>query len=167
MNRIFTVLITLSISISTSAAMVRVVEVQDARTLLIERDGKRESLTLAGVAITDDANAAQLLRWTLRDAWVFTENGLVYRSPDALFINRELVTRGYARATQHGIEPESHLIVTYLGEVNAPAPSALSGQPIRTGSGTSRRSSAPRSPRTRPSAHKPAAARARRGSTAH
>ena len=165
MNRILTVLFTLSISISTSAAMVRVIDVQDARTLVIERDGKRETLTLDGIVITDEAQATQMLRWTLRDAWILADKGLVYRSPDALFVNRELVVRGYARATQHGIEPESRLVVTYLGELNPPWPSQLSGLPTRTGSGTYRRSPTPRLRKTPPAA-RPKRAKSR-ASTAH
>lgn len=147
--------------------MVRVVDVQDAHTLVVERNGARESLALAGITVTDDARAEELLRWTLRDAWVFTENGLVYRSPDALFINRELVLRGYARATQHGIEPQSNLIVTYLGEVNPAWTSPLSETARRTNSGTYPRSSAPPPPRSRTATPKSGAARSSRASTSH
>jgi hypothetical protein len=58
----------------------------------------------------------------------------VYRSPDALFVNRELVLRGFARATLPEVEPAQHVIVTYLGTmkgVGVRAPAAR-----ETGSGS-------------------------------
>lgn len=141
-------------ALRTDAAMVRVVRIDDGRTITIDRNGRHETVSLAGVTITDDARARELLRWTALNAWVLLEpaaNGfLVYRSPDALFLNRELVLRGYARATQHGIEPELRAPSRYLGEINPPA--AASGSGTRTGSGTSRRSSAPPSRPPRPPA---------------
>jgi len=145
-------------ALSSHAEMVRVVEVRDSQTLVIERNGTRESVRLAGLAILDETRATQLLRWTVGTSWVLVERHaggghLVYRSPDALFVNRELVARGYARATLHGIEEQPNVIVTYLGEINPPAIAS----PPQTGSGTSRRSSArparqtrtPRAPRIR------------------
>lgn len=136
------------------AAMVRVVDVQDGRTLVIDRNGTREAVRLAGVAILDEARAADLLRWNVVSTWVLVEprpsgDALVFRSPDALFINRELVLRGYARATEHGIEPERNVIVTYLGEIHGAAPPVTASARSRTSSDTSRRSSAQRSPRAR------------------
>ena len=137
------------------AAMVRVVAVENGRTLVIDRNGTRETIRLAGVALTDDVRARELLRWTAVDAWVMLEPAeggefLVYRSPDALFLNRELVLRGFAQATAHGIEPELRAPSRYLGEINPPAMQqpqrrAVSEPKPRTGSGTGRRSSAPRS----------------------
>lgn len=148
--KILSIILFLTTVVSARGAMVRVVEVRDARTLVIERNGAREDIRLAGIAITDEPRAAQLLQWTVANSWVLVErhpagDHLVWRSPDALFINRELVSRGYARATQHGIEVEPNVIVTYLGELNPPAIS----RPQQTGTGTSRRSSASRSPKTR------------------
>lgn len=130
------------------AAMVRVVRIDDGRTITIDRNGTHEQVRLAGVTITDDARARELLRWTTLGTWVMLEpsgNGefLVYRSPDALFLNRELVLRGFARATQHGIEPELRAPSRYLGELDPPP--VVSAPGTRTGSGTSRRSSAQRS----------------------
>ncbi len=129
--------------------MVRVTAVVDGRTIEVEHAGVRERVTLAGVAITDPLRATELLRWTIGSFWVMLEstpNGaLVYRSPDALFVNRELVLRGYARATMAGIEPENRLAVTYLGEINPPAVTA----PPRTRSDTRLRPPARRSPPAR------------------
>ncbi len=132
-------------------AMVRVVDVRDARTLVIERNGARETVSLAGVAIVDEQRATDLLRWNVVSTWVMVEphasgGYLVFRSPDALFINRELVLRGYARATEFGIEPDRNLAVTYLGTLDPPR---ITSPSPGTSSGTSRRSTASRPPKTR------------------
>jgi hypothetical protein len=146
-------------AIRVDAAMLRVVGVEDGRTLVVERDGARETIRLAGITVVDEGQAAVLLQWTVGTSWVLVEpqpggGHFVYRSPDALFVNRELVMRGFARATQYGIEPVSNLRVTYLGEVdpagNRPAArTTVSADPSRTDIGTSRRSSARPSRRTR------------------
>lgn len=143
------ILISLLIAIRVDAAMVRVVDVQNGRTIVIERNGAREAIQLAGVQIVDERRATDLLRWNVVSTWVLVEphasgGHLVFRSPDAMFVNRELVLRGYAYATAQGIEPDRNLHVTYLGEVDPiarPKPSATAKAP-RTGSGTSPRSSA-------------------------
>jgi hypothetical protein len=142
-------LIGILFAIRVDAAMVRVVDVQDGRTLVIERNGSREPVRLAGLTIVDEARAVDLLRWTVVSFWVMLEphagGGYVaYRSPDALFINRELVLRGYARATAQGIEPERNLVVTYLGVIDPP----LSSTASQSRTDTSRRSPATRAPRT-------------------
>lgn len=135
--------------------MVRVVAIEDGKTITIERGGVRERVKLAGVEITDDAKARELLRWTAIDAWVMLEAAeggefLVYRSPDALFLNRELVLRGYARPTLPSIQPDLRPPSRYLGELNPPLGPAqkapgktVSERSSRTRSGTSRRSTAP------------------------
>lgn len=145
-HRILVLVISLFIAWSAEAAMVRVASIDDARTITIERNGTRERLRLAGIEITDDAHARDLLQWTLDSRWVMVErtaNGeyFVWRSPDALFINRELVLRGYARATLAAITPESTLSVTYLGTYDPPR-SVTTARELRTGSGTRSRSSA-------------------------
>jgi len=137
--------------------MVRITGVLDGQTLLA---GERR-IALAGVAVTDEKSAKALLEWTVVSRWVMVEEAagghLVYRSPDALFVNRELVTRGYARATLPEIEPASTLIVTYLGTLNPTTAAPLPAQaPARTapaagsGSGTRSRSSSSRSRSPRP-----------------
>lgn len=156
-------ILSLTLAVCAQARMVRVVSVDDPRTLTVEHGGKREQIQLAGVEILHPHEAAQLLRWTVGSAWVLAEQHpgggcLVYRSPDALFVNRELVMRGYARATAFGIEPESNLRVTYLGQVEAPVISPPSGTrtdryprsttpPTRRKSGTAKAS--PAAPRSR------------------
>ena len=144
----FLSLISFSICISADAAMLRVGGVQDGRTILIERSGKQEAMVLGGVEIVDEARARDLLQWTLDSAWVMAERTaagevLVYRTPDALFINRELVRRGYARATIREVGPELRLNITYLGHVDPPGmQSRLSAPEPRTRNDTDRRSRA-------------------------
>lgn len=101
--------------------MARVAAAVDGQTLLIERNGIGEHIQLAGIIVTDDHAARELMQWTLAGKWVMVEElpgggALVYRSPDALFVNRELVSRGFARPTLPAIEPPQHVRVTYLGE---------------------------------------------------
>ena len=158
--RFFSVVVFSLLTFGLEAAMVRVVSIEDGRTIVVDRNGTRERVRLAGVEITDDARSRELLRWTAVEAWVMLEAAghgefLVYRSPDALFLNRELVLRGFARATLPGIEPELRAPARYLGTIDPPAtrsrpPAKVSDERrSQTGSGTSRRSKAPRSPRSR------------------
>jgi hypothetical protein len=146
------------LSLRAEGGMLRVTGMVDGRTLLV---GERR-IVLAGVAVTDEQSARTLLEWTVVSRWVMVQETaggyLVYRSPDALFVNRELVARGFARATSPEIEPASTLIVTYLGTINPTSPSpALAAAPVRTeraagnGSGKRSRSSSgrSRSPRRR------------------
>jgi len=137
-HRILILAICLFTALTADAAMVRVTAIEDSRTITIDRDGTLETIRLAGVEITDDKHALDLLRWTLASHWVMLERTtsgehLVWRSPDALFVNRELVVRGYARATLAAVAPESTLIVTYLGEYN---PIATRPTPAATARGT-------------------------------
>jgi hypothetical protein len=154
MKYIFTILLSLTVVVRAHAAMVRVIAVQDGRTLIVEHEQTRATIRLAGVVITDATRATELLRWTVGTAWVLVEKHpsgehLVYRSPDALFINRELVLRGYARATLHGIEPEPQLRVTYLGQWNPSGPALTAPKSPGSDRGTSPRSSAKEKPKSR------------------
>jgi hypothetical protein len=156
--KLIPLILSLTMAVSAQARMVRVVSVEDPRSVTVEAGGRLERLELAGVEILDSQNAARLLQWTIGTAWVMAEQHpgggfLLYRSPDALFVNRELVVRGYARATAFGIEPESNLKVTYLGQFDPVTASARG-----TDSGTSRRSTAKPSPKT-PRRSAPASAR--------
>ena len=78
---------------ATAAPMVRVLEVVDGRTIVIDEAGRRSTIALAGVDFTDEeaaAAAAHLGRLVLGQ-WVLVERGgFVYRSPDALNINSEM-----------------------------------------------------------------------------
>ena len=143
--------------------MVRVVAIEDGRTITVDRAGTRARIPLAGVQITDDARARELLKWTALETWVMLEPAeggefLVYRSPDALLLNRELVVRGYARSTLAALDAQLRPPSRYLGEIDLPAPSKEKKQPrarvtetpgSRKSSGTSRRSTAPPSRRAR------------------
>lgn len=129
------------------AGMVRVTGVIDGRTIVVERAGKPVTVTLAGIELTDEPSARALLQWTLVSQWVMLEQqagggAFVYRSPDALFVNRELVMRGLARATLASVEPPQHVTVTYLG--------TLRGMGVRTpsaaGSGSGKKPPAPPRP---------------------
>jgi hypothetical protein len=152
--RITLLVLTLFIALRADAAMVRVTGIASGRSIVVERNGKSETIALAGVAIVDEISARAMLQWTLLNTWVSLEarpgGYLVYRSPDALFVNRELVTHGFARATLPEIPPHQHVVITYLGTLHPmPKGAAASMEPkpstgrVRgTGSGTSPRSPA-------------------------
>ena len=152
--RILFFLVSLSLVVRLDASMVRVVGVTDGRTLVVERGGARVQVRLAGIELIDDRNARTLMEWTLVSSWVMLDEQTggafyVYRSPDALFVNRELVARGFARATLPFIEPPRHVTVTYLGSLRGVGLRTPSGP--GTGSGTSAPAPAKpsRSPRRR------------------
>jgi len=139
-HRIFFFVFSLFVVARTHAALVRVIDVVDGRTLVIERRGVPETVQLAGIALTDDSGARTMMKWTLVSTWVMLEaqpdgGHFVYRSPDALFVNRELVLRGFARATLPAIEPAQHVIVTYLGTMNV-GTNAPAKAPAARGSGS-------------------------------
>jgi len=110
-----------------AAPLTRVARVVDSRTIVL--DGGN-TVTLRGVDVppADEAMAAEYLGSLLGNAWVLVENGGdVYRSPDALYVNGQLITHAY-RGTAR---------MTYLGEsmpgprarTVAPAPRAM---PVRS-----------------------------------
>lgn len=152
-----TLLFSISLLFATvsNAAMVRVVSVADARTIVVEDHGAQTKVTLAGIEITDARNAKMLLEWTLASSFVMLEaregGALVYRSPDALLINRELVLRGFARATRAEILPQQQAAVTFLGTLDLGVPRQSTRVRSGTGNGSGRpaRPSAPRRPRSR------------------
>ena len=130
--------------------MVRVTGVVDGQTLVVDRGGTAVPIKLAGLDIVDHNGARSLLRWTVGTSWVMLDElagggYLVYRSPDALFINRELVARGFARATLPAIEPQPNVIVTYLGTLYAPGPPPAKS-PAATGTGSDKTSRNPARP---------------------
>ncbi len=130
--------------------MVRVTGVADGRTLVVDRGGVAVQVKLAGLDVVDHNGARSLLRWTVGSSWVMLEEQagggyLVYRSPDALFVNRELVARGFARATLPAIEPQSNVVVTFLGTLYAPGPPPAKS-PRAGGTGSERSSRAPARP---------------------
>jgi hypothetical protein len=127
MKRFFSILVFCLFALPLGAnTMVRVARVTDSRTIVL--DGGR-TVTLRGVDIppADEAMAADYLRSLLGNGWVLVEDGDVYRSPDALYVNGQLITHAYRGAAR----------MTYLGEsmpsararTVAPAPRAM---PART-----------------------------------
>lgn len=81
--------------------MARFSRVIDSRTIVVERNGGTEVVHLANVAIpaADEQAARDYLIDKLTGSFVYVENGNVYRSPDALFINRELAYGAYASSS--------------------------------------------------------------------
>jgi hypothetical protein len=159
-HRIFAIVLFVLVATHAEGAMYRVLEVVDGRTIVVDRAGARATVILAGVDLVDEDAARALLDWTLASAWVMLEKQpggcFVYRTPDAMFLNRELVLRGYARSTLPGVEPPQTVPVTYLGQLrpSAGAPTMTEQRAApkpKSGSGTRRRSPArpSRSPRRR------------------
>jgi len=105
----------LSASSLLAAPMVRVIDVKDARTLIVDRAGIPAEVRLGDVAIPpgEEAAAIEFLRLKVVQHFVMVESNArgdayVYRSPDALFINGELLRRAYlARGTEMIIVGES------------------------------------------------------------
>lgn len=78
---------------SANAAMVRVVEVVDALTIIVDDNGRQSTVTLAGVDLTagEEDLAAGYLRQLVAGKWVLVEaGGFVYRSPDGLCVNNAM-----------------------------------------------------------------------------
>lgn len=95
---------------SLTAAMSRVVEIRDSRTVVVQTDGVDVVTELRDVAVPKDDEPAALeyLRRTLDGRWVYAEDGDVYRSPDGLHVNDAMRRRAWLGAT-------------YLGELAFPA----------------------------------------------
>jgi hypothetical protein len=162
---IYITLISIFLALPVSAGtMAHVLRIGEHATVIVEVNGREATYHLAGIEITNAPAAQELLRWSVGTSWVMLEPApnagegfvYVYRSPDALFINRELVERGYARATLPAVAPASYVPVTYLGELNPPA--ITSERARSSGKGTGRPSKA--SPARPSPSRKPARARA-------
>lgn len=133
--------------------MVRVVAISGPSTIVVERDGVRSTVQLSGIEVIDAHNATALLRWSLGSSWVMIEAGQVYRSPDGMLVNAELVKKGFARFI--GADPFPHTPAVYLGELDLgkrPAPAAKAKAPVRRVQPARRLPvrSRPRSPRRAP-----------------
>ena len=90
--------------INASAAMSKVIEVRDSRTLVVETAGVSSTVVLRGVTVEarEERAALKHIRSLLFNAWVYVENGEVYRSPDGLFVNGEMKRRAWYGATYMG-----------------------------------------------------------------
>jgi hypothetical protein len=122
--------------------MARFAKVIDSRTIVVERVNVTEVVHLTNVDVPaeDEQAARQYLQEKLAGSYVYVENGNVYRSPDALFINRELAFAAYSAPS---------LKMRVFGEIN-PGPRA---QP---------RATPVRAPMQVPRAHAPARRERRR-----
>jgi hypothetical protein len=104
--------------------MARFSKVIDSRTIVVERIGGTEVVHLTNVAIPseDEQAARDYLEEKLAGSYVYVEDGNVYRSPDALFINRELAYGAYAAAATK---------MRVFGEVNPGPRPQKSAAPVR------------------------------------
>lgn len=153
--RFTTLILVLSFASTVEAAMnARVVSVRDSRTIVITTPGGPENVRLHGIAVTDEAEATTFLRVLLTGAYVFidprSDGALVYRSPDALFVNGELVRRGYATATSAEVLPKPRVAMIYIGELN-PAQRGESREKPETSARKPVKPAKPRAPRARAS----------------
>ena len=139
---------TLFVTAPASASMVRAAGAADRQTILLEGGG---TLRLRGVdlPIDDEPAAREYLHRLVSGLWIYVEDGDVYRSPDALFINGEMSRRAWRSGTK----------MTYLGESFPAPPSRASA---RAATNTTFRARSPRRPphrtahRTAHSARRPA-----------
>jgi hypothetical protein len=102
-----------------SAAMSRVVEIRDSRTIVVATNGRVETIALCDVRLfpQEEQAATAFLRQTLSDKWVYIEGGDVWRSPDALYVNDAMRRRAWLR-------------MTYLGQLDVdPAPKKVTPSP--------------------------------------
>jgi len=95
-----------------SAVMSRVVAVTDSRTIVVDTGGVRSIVVLKGVTIAADEETVvtDFLRRLVTGSWVLVEQGDVYRSPDALYVNAEMIRRAWRT-------PKN---MRYLGEWDPP-----------------------------------------------
>lgn len=119
----FLAFVFLFLGFSLSAGMVRVIEVVDGRTIVVDDNGRHTTITLGGVAFAgeESAEAAAYLRRLVLRQWVLVEpGGFVYRSPDALLVNGDMSRhpwRGVPRFVYLGIVDPG----TGSGRAKAPA----------------------------------------------
>ena len=105
-----------------AGTMVRVARVIDSRTIVLD-GGTTVTLRGVDIAAADEAMAADYLRSILGNTWVLIENGGdVYRSPDALYVNGQLIMHAYRGAARMTYLGES--MPGPLGHAVAPAPRA-------------------------------------------
>ena len=122
--------------------MVHVVRIAGPSTIVVEHDGVSSEVRLTGIEITDPTKAFAYLTWTIGSSWVMVEDGRVYRSPDALLINDDLVRKGYARSTSATLVTQTPAV--YLGELDperaakSRPPRAKAAKPLRVRSRTVR-----------------------------
>ena len=138
-----------SLVISSQAAMaaipmVRFVRVADSRTIVVAHlNGPEEVVHLSNVDVPaeDETAARAFLQQSLAGTFVYVENGRVYRSPDALFINRELAYGAYATPG---------LKMYYLGQVSPGAHAQAAPRATPAAAPATKKASRPPVPQHRP-----------------
>lgn len=113
---------TLCLAIPSPASMVRAAGAADRQTILLEGGG---TIRLRGVDLPPDEEPAarEYLQRLVGGLWIYSENGDVYRSPDAVFVNAEMARRAWKSGTK----------MTYLGESFPAPPSRVSARPTASG----------------------------------
>ena len=113
-----------------SAAMSRVVAETDSRTIVVEAGGVRSPVVLKGVSIAaeEETLAVDYLRRLIAGSWVLVDDGDVYRSPDALYINAVMIRHAWRTPPN----------MKYLGEFNPPGVAAAGRRRPGAGAATSR-----------------------------
>lgn len=116
--------VVVSPSVMAAVPMARFSKVIDSRTIVVERIDGTEVVHLTNVNIpaADEQAVRDYLTEKLTGSYVYIENGNVYRSPDALFINRELAYGAYA---------SSSLKMRVFGEINPGPRPQKSAAPVR------------------------------------
>src|SRR5437660_5584604 len=117
-------LVVVSPSLMAAVPMARFSKVIDSRTIVVERIGGTEVVHLANVDVPaqDEQTVRDYLTEKLKGSYVYIENGDVYRSPDALFINRELAYGAYLSSSTK---------MRVFGEINPGPRSQKSAAPVR------------------------------------
>ena len=110
--------------------MARIVDVVDSHTIVVEEQGLRSTVHLAGVTVAppDEVQAVEFLRRTTASGWVLVErdnahpgDAWLFRSPDGLSVNGEMQRGAYRNAGAQ---------MTWLGESD-PGPAAKATAPRR------------------------------------
>jgi hypothetical protein len=117
-------LVVFSQSMMAAIPLARFSKVIDSRTIVVERIGGTEVVHLTNVNIPaeDEQAVRDYLEEKLTGSYVYVEDGNVYRSPDALFINRELAYGAYA---------SSSVKMRVFGEVNPGPRPQKTAAPVR------------------------------------
>src|SRR2546427_10483213 len=106
--------------------MSAVIAVTGIIIIVDETDGARSTVVLKGVVIAaeEETAAANFLRRLVGGSWVLVEQGDIYRSPDALYVNAEMIRRAWRTPAN----------MRYLGE-SGPGVAAAAPRPPRPSAG--------------------------------
>jgi hypothetical protein len=138
---IYIVCLFMPAGLAAAIPMARVINVIDSHTIHVEVDGRRNAVILSGVTMSpgEETAAFEHLHRLLDGAWVYVEDGNVYRSPDGLFVNGEMQRHAWRSSPNM-----RYLGLADPGPRTAPAKGAtVKVKPPKAGNGASR-SEAPR-----------------------